>query len=356
MNQSLQQTWSTLQEVGIVNGDAPEQGNFESPWYVKALLAFSGWLASLFILGFIGSAFVFVIKNEIMSFIVGGIMIAVSYKLLSARKNEFYEHMALSVSLAGQALVIFAFIKLYDSNITTFLTLIVILQATLAIVMPNFVHRVGSSMAAGIAFSIVLMSLKVAYMSGGVLMFAVAWLWLNEFKHPQHIKAIRAIGYGLILALLPLKSKEFINEIFFFLFNDKQEAITWLQPWMGELLTSAALLYVVWRIMQRYHLPVSSLYYKVVIAGTLVLCGLSLEAQGITVAVMIVLLGFSTSNHVLQGLGIASFLYYISSYYYMLNITLVEKSQILLIMGITMLAARWFLRRYLPADEDIQHV
>ena len=108
--------------------------------------------------------------------------------------------------------------------------------------------------------------------------------------------------------------------------------------------------------MQRYHLPVSSLYYKVVIVGALVLCGFSLEAQGITVAVMIVLLGFSTSNYVLQGLGIVSFLYYISSYYYMLNITLVEKAQILLILGLTMLTARWLLRRYLPADEGIQHV
>lgn len=356
MNHSMQQTWSTLEEAGIVKGNVPEQGNIESPWYVKVLLAFSGWLASLFILGFVGAAFVSVLKSQVMSFIVGGVMIAVAYKLLGVRKNEFYEHLALSVSLAGQALVIWSFFKLYDNDITTFLIPIVLLQTVLAIIMPNFVHRVFSSIAAGIAFSMALMSLNLAYMSSGILMFAVAWLWLNEFKHPQHIKSFRAIGYGLILALLPLKSKQFVNAIFSFVFSNKHDPVSWIQPWMGELLTSAVLLYVVWSLLQRYHLPVSSLYYKAAIAGALVLCGLSLEAQGVTVGVMIILLGFSISNRVLQGLGIVSFLYYISSYYYLLNITLIEKAQVLLIMGLTMISARWLMRRYLMSGEEAQHV
>jgi len=218
--------------------------------------------------------------------------------------------------------------------------------------MPNFIHRVCSSMAAGITLSLSLMTLNVPFLSSGIIMLAASWLWLNEFKYPRQIKSIRTIGYGLILALIPLKSKQLVNEIASILFRNNHNAETWIQPWMGELLTSAVLLYVVWQLLQRYHLSANSLYSKVAIIGALILCGLSIEAQGITVGVMIILLGFTASNRVLQGLGIISLLYYISSYYYSLNITLIEKAQILLIMGLTMLAARWLLHQYLPSEEE----
>ena len=355
MNHTMQQTWSTLLDAGIVKGKAPERSEIESPWYVKILLAFSGWLASLFLLGFVGQAFAFVLKSQAISFIVGGAMIAVAYKFLGVRKNEFYEHLALSISLAGQALIIWSFFKLIDSDRTMFLIMIALLEAGLAIVMPNFIHRVCSSMAAGIALSMTLMSLNVAFISSGILMSAAAWLWLNEFKYPHRIKSLRAIGYGLILALLPLKSKLFVNDILSIWHKNNHDAEAWIQPWMGEMLTSAILLYVVWRLLQRYHLPVSSLYSKIALAGAFILCALSVEAQGITVGVMIILLGFSASNRVLQGLGIISFLYYISSYYYSLDITLIEKAQILLIMGLAMLAARWLMNKYLPSDEEVPH-
>lgn len=352
MNHSIQQTWSTLLDAGIVQGEAPAHDNIESPWYVKILLAFSGWLASLFLLGFVGLAFSAVLDSQAASFIVGAVMIVVAYKFLGVRKNEFYEHLALSISLAGQVLVIWSFFKLIEHDRTLLLMLITLLQAGLALVMPNFIHRVGSSMVAGITFSLLMVSLNVPFLTSGIIMLVVAWLWLNEFKYPRQIKLVRAIGYGLILALIPLKSKLFLTEILSLWQRNNHHAETWIQPWMGELLTSAALLYVVWQLLQRHQLSVSSAYSKVAIIGALILCALSMEAQGIATGVMIILLGFSASNRVLQGLGIISLLYYISSYYYSLNITLIEKAQILLIMGLTMLAARWLLQQYLPAEEE----
>ncbi len=352
MNHSRQQTWATLLDAGIVEGEALEYSSIESPWYVKIILAFSGWLASLFLLGFVGVAFSFVLESQVTSFIVGGLMIAVAYKFLGMCKNEFYEHLALSISLAGQALVIWSFFELIKEDRALFWILIATLQAGLALVMPNFTHRVCSSMAAGITLSLSLMTLNVPFLTSGIIMLAASWLWLNEFKYPRQIKSIRAIGYGLILALIPLNSKQFVNEMASLLFRNNHNAESWVQPWMGELLTSAVLLYVVWQLLQRYHLSAGSLYSKVAIIGALILCALSMEAQGITVGVIIILLGFAASNRVLQGLGIVSLLYYISFFYYSLNITLIEKALILLIMGLTMLAARWLLHQYLPSEEE----
>jgi uncharacterized membrane protein len=56
---------------------------------------------------------------------------------------------------------------------------------------------------------------------------------------------------------------------------------------------------------------------------------------------MIVLLGFANANRVLAGLGIASLLVYVSSYYYLLDVTLLAKSAVLAATGAALLGARW---------------
>ena len=50
----------------------------------------------------------------------------------------------------------------------------------------------------------------------------------------------------------------------------------------------------------------------------------------------------------LLGLGIASLLFYISSYYYLLDATLFAKAQTLLIVGLVLLAVRWLMVRIMP--------
>jgi len=56
---------------------------------------------------------------------------------------------------------------------------------------------------------------------------------------------------------------------------------------------------------------------------------------------MIVLLGFANGNRVLVGLGIASLLFYVSGYYYLLDATLLVKSGVLAATGAVLIAARW---------------
>jgi len=55
----------------------------------------------------------------------------------------------------------------------------------------------------------------------------------------------------------------------------------------------------------------------------------------------IVLLGFANGNRVLVGLGIASLLFYVSGYYYLLDATLLVKSGVLAATGAVLIAARW---------------
>ncbi|MCP3909150.1 MAG: DUF4401 domain-containing protein, partial [Oceanicoccus sp.] len=301
MSMQTEQMWDTLCQAGVVEGSAPETGELESPWYVKVLLAFSGWLAAVFLLGFIGVGFEFVFNNNntAVAFIIGGIMIAGAFAILRIRKNEFFEHLALAVSLAGQALVVFAIFKISNHNEKIAWMLMAILQVSLAVIMPNFVHRVFSSFFAAFAFSMTLTIMSWHYVGSGTVMLLAAMCWLNEFHYPQHIRKIRAIGYGLVLALIQLKgSALFGYRTMGWRLLSKQSDL-WANTWFGEVLIGAVTLWVAWHLLKRYKQTISSRLSITALLGALLLCAVSMKVQGITVGIVIILLGFSGTNRVL---------------------------------------------------------
>ncbi len=355
MSMQTEQMWDTLCQAGVVEGSAPETGKLESPWYVKVLLAFSGWLAAVFLLGFIGVGFEFVFENTAVAFIIGGIMISGAFVILRIRKNEFFEHLALAVSLAGQALFVFAIFEFSNHNEKIAWMLVAILQVSLAMIMPNFVHRVFSSFFAAFAFSMTLTIMGWYYVGSGTVTLLAAMCWLNEFHYLQHIKKIRAIGYGLVLALIQLKgSALFGYRAMGWRLLSKQEDL-WANTWFGEVLIGAVTLWVVWHLLKQYKQTISSRLSITTFLGTLLLCAVSIEVQGITVGIVIILLGFSGTNRVLIGLGIVSLLFYISSYYYLLDTTLLDKSQSLFIVGLVLLIIRWLMLHILPVKKGAQH-
>jgi hypothetical protein len=193
------------------------------------------------------------------------------------------------------------------------------------------------------------------FIGSGTILLLAAMCWLNEFHFPQHIKKIRAIGYGLILALVSLKGSALFDfRTMGWRLLPNQSAL-WAKTWLGEVLIGAVTLYVVWYVLQRYRQTVSARLSITALFGTLLLCIVSMKVQGITLGMVIILLGFSGTNRVLLGLGIVSLLFYISSYYYLLDTTLLDKSQSLFIVGLFLLIIRWLMDHVLPAKKEAQH-
>lgn len=355
MSRQTEQMWEILLQAGLTEGAAPETGKLESPWYVKVLLAFSGWLAALFLLGFIGMGFRFVFKNSAAAFIIGGMMIGGAFTILRIPKNEFIEHLALAVSLAGQALVVVAIFKISNRNAEIAWLLVALLQVLLAVVMPSFVHRVFSSFVAAFALSMTLTIMGWPYVVCGVVMLLAAWCWLNEFRYPRQMRKMRAIGYGLVLALIPLKGTALFGyRTMGWRFSQNQSEL-WAKAWIGEVLIGVVTVYVVWHLLQRYGQAISERLSITALLGTLLLCVVSIKVQGITVGMVIMLLGFAGANRVLLSLGIVSLLFYISSYYYLLDATLLAKSLTLLIVGLVLLIIRWLMLRILPVKKEAQN-
>lgn len=342
--------WKKLQQAGLVAGTPPEGGIQESPWYVKTLLAFSGWLAAIFFLGFIGMGLEFIFDSDFATFTTGALMISGAFFVLRTPQNEFVEHLALALSLAGQALAVYALFQFSTGNDNNAFLLVALLQAMLALAMQNYIHRVLSSFFAAFSFSMFMFGMGWSFGVGAVLLFLFSWCFLHEFSYPHHMRKIRAIGYGLALALMFFKGTvvfgssplQYISN-----YNEPQQFL----PWVGELLTAAVSIYVVMRILQRNELSITGHLAMTVLAGTLIIGLVSLEVQGITVGMVIMIIGFAGSNRLLFGAGIISLLFYISSYYYLLEITLLEKSQTLLVVGIVLLLARWVMHYTLSASK-----
>jgi uncharacterized membrane protein len=355
MTQYKQDIWMKLLRAGIVQGTAPRADKLESPWYVKLLLAVSGWIASLFLIGVLAMVSISIVFESSVALFIGLIMLAVTFAILRSPKNEFIEHLALSISLAGQALVVYGiFDNLGETESGSWLC-VVVLQAILVAAMPNFIHRVFSAFIAGLAFVMVLFFSGLFFAASGSLMFGVAWCWQNEFSNLKQMRTLQAIGYGLALALVFIKAMEFSG----------YKWIGWIgysgtetlgSPWMGELLAGAAILYVVWDILQRYRQSFSQPLTTLPLLGTAVVCGLSLEVPGLTVGILLVVLGFAGTNLLLLGLGITSLISFISFYYYLLDVTLIVKSGSLCVTGISLLVLRWCMLRVLSAKKEGKHV
>lgn len=354
MKQSAEEIWMALRAAGLVQGTGPELETSETPWFVKVLLAFSGWFAALFLLGFLAIGLASLVESSTASMITGSVLIGAAFALLRMSKNEFVEHLALAVSLAGQLLVAMAIWKFARGHESMVWLLVALFQALLAVLMPNFVHRVFSAFISASSLAIALALMRVPYLFSGIILFPAAWLWLNEFRLPKQLKIIQAVGYGLVLALIPLAGATALGFGNLHWYST-QTTLPWVRPWMGELLAAGALLYVVWNLLQRHGQRLSGSVVVLVLAATAVIGAASMAAKGVSVGIVILLLGFAGGNRVLLGLGVASLLFYISSYYYTLEATLLAKAQTLFIVGLVMLAARWLFLRLPVAGTEAKH-
>ncbi|ROR94910.1 uncharacterized protein DUF4401 [Sinobacterium caligoides] len=343
MSQTPIDMWETLTTAGIITAQKPAELPSDSPWYVKLLVAFSAWLASLFVLlliiltGFASS----LMDNAYALTITGLALIVAAYTVLRQSDHVFATNFALCISFAGQVLVTLPILDHADKGLHWLLVVLAVFHLLLAIVMPNFIHRVFSSMLAGGYLSYAFGAPYQIFITG-IIMVITVWLWLHEFRCPKHMATQRAISYGLTLTVILTTASRLFPETLYF--NDGPESIfLWviLSPWLwwvGQALLGAAALYTVWHILDRLGHKLFAPYSIAALLGMLAIVIATMDTEGITVGVLVLLLGFANSNRVLMGLGTVAMLSYISYYYYLLEVSLLDKSQTLLIIGVILLA------------------
>lgn len=339
--------WQQLQDKALVNGDFQSHETQDSPWFVKCLLAFSGWITSLFIFGFFLLTLQDLIDNSSVCLAVGFGMVLMAYQILKNKPAEFLEHLMLAFSLAGQALIAWAVFMIDNSAFYLFPWLVIFsLQSILSLLMPHYIHRACSAFFASIALTICFHYLQLSAFTSASLFLLALLLVLNEWRSVKWQSTFEAISYGIILWLIPLKAFYAIGYDLAYWLNETTLAPSWYR-YLDELLLLFTMLYLVITLLSRRQHSLSFNTRAAIIGATICLCILSMQAPGITIGFALLILGFSNSNKILQGLGITSLLFYISSYYYLLTLTLLEKSAILLVMGLFILTVRYALLKWL---------
>jgi len=79
------QLWDLLKDENLVEGELPVIKEIDSPWYVKVLLAASGWLAAVFLLGFLGflgNIILVLFLSTTLFLVMGTVLLVIALTLL----------------------------------------------------------------------------------------------------------------------------------------------------------------------------------------------------------------------------------------------------------------------------------
>lgn len=348
-----------LKNAGLVqnNDDDDIQSQpLTSPWYIKTLLAISGWVGAVFFLGFVGllmaDLFSDLFDEQAIVGIVGGLLVVVAYFIIRIPKNEFFEHVGLAVSLAGQALVVFSIVGGRDPDSWL---IVGVFHALLAVIMPNFVHRVFSSAFAAISFEVGFQVIGIPYVVSSVVLVLLVVLYTREFKTTKSYQKVSGLVYGLTLFWLTIHCVTELDLWLFTVLSSDMEPLFYFPYRVSQGLFVVAIMFSIWKVIpymektNQRRLPTKAIVLA--LGAALLFCLLTIKATGFSAAVVIIILGFSRSNRVMMGIGIIALLGFCSVYYYTMEQTLLYKSAILFLVGVLMLMTRFALVRFWPETE-----
>lgn len=344
--------WELLVARGVADGDVPPRSEQRSPWYVRVMLGIAGWIGALFLLGFVGAVFAFVIEHAFAAVAVGALTCAGAALIFrSSRTGDFAAQFGLAVSIAGQGLIAYGLAEGFGMKLWPVALSMAVVQAALFVLIPNFVHRVWVAWTGVFAAALALGDVGLHALALSLATAAFAWVWVREFDFGTQAEAARAGGYGLALASMQLAFMHG-DQLWNSLLdghgvNSANAAVVRL----GTALSAAVIFWAVVLLLRRERVALGSATGRIALGGAAIVGLASLQAPGIGPAIAILVVGHANGNRVLAGLGVLALLGYLSQYYYALHATLLEKSIILICSGIALLLTRLALQRWWPLPQ-----
>lgn len=354
---TLGQLFDQLNSEGEVAGEAEmdehailqilsaQQAQLDSPWYVKLMVGFSAWLASLLIGMFFGVAGLIDSPESMMLWGAPLLVGAVVLKRVTL-PSIFWGQVAFAASLVGQGLLLFGIgIKTEDVTLTLFC--VVALELLLFLLFPDLVHRLLSALAICAALVALLYQWEmldaIHLLTLGLAVASLA-VWLNNERFlTGRLASFHApLGYGLVLSLFAVMFLKVAD-----LFGVMDPSLWWL----STLGLAAMLLYLGLWTLHQLDIPLASLSAFAVIGAVVLIAIPAYDTPGILAALLVLLLGFWSNSRLLLGLAILFLLLFLGIYYYYLDVTLLNKSYILMGSGGVLLLF-WAIFRQLSEREE----
>ncbi|MGL4712852.1 MAG: DUF4401 domain-containing protein [Shewanella sp.] len=352
---SLITLWQSLYGAGKVNTpQMPEDQDI--PWYIAAMQAFAAWIAALFLLSFMMAAFgaIFEHGEEDVILFIGLIYLAVGIGLyFLPRQQIFIEQFAFAACLSGLISVAWGLFDLIDNDFS--LNWYLCMAGILLLLWGLIAHGLAQFVFAfGLSWCVMGIMAKFELLNVGPSFFAVviSLVLFNINRLGRHYRRARMLIYGFALALLSLQLMHAfsMDSIFEALFSPWQQNL-WLT--LIQLLIIFTICGFLWlTILRECQQSLRSLASLGCIIGLVIVSGLSLPMQGLSTAILLILLGHYCNESWLKGMGMVSALLFVSGYYYSLETTLLLKSGYLMGLGALLLVARLVMWRLFPANEN----
>jgi uncharacterized membrane protein len=332
-------------EDAIVSAYQKDSDNQSLP--IKILSVFGGILASLAFLGFLLIAGLH--NSEMGLLVFGSIFIAGSIWISKKYDRIIIDTVSVSSFIIGFILtglglyelrvnedmtsiifIIIAFGSLWivQNYILSFIAVLIINGSFLMLILSNNAYNLIHVQVAVLALAMVYFFLKEAQIIAANNIF-------SKLYNPVRTGIMFSFLAGLLLlgkrGVLPI-SPDYI--------------------WMSSIITIASIVYLISKIFNVLSITETrhkaSIYLFVVL--TLLPTALSPAISG---AILIILLSFLVNYKTGLVIGIISFIYFISQYYYDLNFTLLTKSILLLASGVLFIALYLFTHKKLTTNEKI---
>jgi hypothetical protein len=312
---------------------------------VKILSVVGGILASLAFIGFL--FLVGLYDSEVGLFFLGAVSIAGSALLSRKADKIIMDTLCVSFFIIGFVLLGVGLDKMQVNANIIFTVFIGIAFCSLVFVQTYILSFVALLIVNGSILTLILSNRQYNLVSLYVAVMALlmAWFFLKESAIITSNKALsrlyNPLRTGLVfsfLAGLVLVGKNGLVHAYF------------SYSWLCSVVIIAAIVYVVFQLFAI--LNITKMQHKILISVFTVLVLLpTLSSPAISGAILIILLSFLINDKTGFVLGVLAFIYFISQYYYDLNITLLTKSILLFSSGILFIVIYLFTHIKLGTNE-----
>ncbi len=328
-------------------GELIERLRTVQPWYVRAMVGFGAWLASLLLIGFVGG----------FSFVVGGVtlvgltLIAMAVWLRRQSDHDFMVQATLAASLAGQGLFAWGLADLLPGDIVKLgCVMVLVVSTTLFLVFPDRIHRVLMVLLATSALTVLIYAFKlnaIIPVLGPIVALALVMVYRNRavLSAGGQGHLLRPLENGLMLSafgLLLLSTIYVLPEL-------RTDFVFYPRPWISSILLGVLFLWVGHRTWSDLLEGRGAMAAMAVYGSMLAIIAAAWAMPGLLLALIVILLGASTGHRSFIGAGIVFLAIFVGAYFYGIEVTMLTKSITLVSTGVAILVARWLLLGVLGA-------
>lgn len=320
------------------------------PWYVRAMVGFGAWLASLLLIGFV-AGFSFAFGG---GYAVVGIALVVGATVLRRKSdNDFLVQCALASSLAGQALLAYGAAEIVGGEeFEVFLGFVVVVSSVLFVAFPDRIHRVIMVLLAAGSLTMLMYAWEMNALVPVLGPILTGALIVLHRQAPSLIAAgygafVRPLMNGLMLSafgVLLLSTIYVLPEL-------EADFAFYPRPWISTLLLGVLFVYVGALLWPRLAGSDKKLAITVIYTLNLIIILSSWAAPGLLLSLIVVLLGAESGRRTFVGAGIGFLAVFVATYFYGIEITMLTKSITLVATGVAILVTRWIVLRILAARE-----